>query len=94
MLHPTMLNDVRPTCWLRLNRPSSVELRCNLHEKLHRVTGPLFGLVCALLFCALFFWHFYFAHCFSLRTFILRTVSLFIWPCLRTVFLFIDCIFL
>ncbi len=25
MLHPKMLDDVRPTCWLRLNRP--------LHEK-------------------------------------------------------------
>ena len=22
MLHPTMLDDVGPTCWLRLNRPS------------------------------------------------------------------------
>ena len=21
MLHPTMLDDVGPTCWLRLNRP-------------------------------------------------------------------------
>ena len=21
MLHPTMLGDVGPTCWLRLNRP-------------------------------------------------------------------------
>ena len=28
MLHPTLLDDVRPTCWLRLNRPlNSISLQ-------------------------------------------------------------------
>ena len=26
MLHPTMLGDVGPTCWLRLNRPLRVKV--------------------------------------------------------------------
>ena len=26
MLRPTMLDDVGPTCWLRLNRPLQVQL--------------------------------------------------------------------
>ncbi len=24
MLHPTVLDDIRPTCWLRLNRPLEI----------------------------------------------------------------------
>ena len=32
MLHPTMLDDVGPSCWLRLNRPLST--RCRIYMRI------------------------------------------------------------
>ena len=41
MLHPTMLGDVGPTCWLRLNRPLEATMGLKGHPLTYISKGTM-----------------------------------------------------